>query len=113
MNYLCIVLFGGFVVVVLLVGCFVFFGKLGGKDWICWICDSKVVIEWCYIDGSKNIVDLCLKDEDDVVYYLEQEFVVVGVFYSDGCLGFYLENDEGLVYWVEIDDFIGCGCKVC
>lgn len=79
-------------------------GKPGGKDWTRWTCDSKAVIEWRYIDGSKNIVDLRLKDEDDVVHHLEQEPAAVGAFYSDGRLGFHLENDEGLVYWVETDD---------
>mgnify|MGYP000973416731 CR=1 FL=1 len=64
-----------------------------------------------YIDGSKNIVDLRLKDEDDVVHHLEQEPAAVGAFYSDGRLGFHLENDEGLVYWVETDALIGRGCK--
>ncbi|MGV8644188.1 MliC family protein, partial [Pseudomonas aeruginosa] len=49
-----------------------------------WTCDSKAVIEWRYIDGSKNIVDLRLKDEDDVVHHLEQEPAAVGAFYSDG-----------------------------
>ncbi len=69
------------------------------------------MIEWRYIDGSKNIVDLRLKDEDDVVHHLEQEPAAVGAFYSDGRLGFHPENDEGLVYWVETDDLIGRGCK--
>jgi len=55
--------------------------------------------------------DLRLKDEDDVVHHLEQEPAAVGAFYSDGRLGFHLENDEGLVYWVETDDLIGRGCK--
>ena len=60
---------------------------------------------------QQDIVDLRLKDEDDVVHHLEQEPAAVGTFYSDGRLGFHLENDEGLVYWVETDDLIGRGCK--
>ena len=62
----------------LLAGCSGSSGKPGGKDWTRWTCDSKAVIEWRYIDGSKNIVDLRLKDEDDVVHHLEQEPAAVG-----------------------------------
>ncbi|HHK3754477.1 TPA: MliC family protein [Pseudomonas aeruginosa] len=111
MNYSRIALFGGFAAAALLAGCSASSGKPGGKDWTHWTCDSKAVIEWRYIDGSKNIVDLRLKDEDDVVHHLEQEPAAVGAFYSDGRLGFHLENDEGLVYRVETDDLIGRGCK--
>nr|WP_134544480.1 MliC family protein [Pseudomonas aeruginosa] len=111
MNYSRIALLGGLAAAALLAGCSGSSGKPGGKDWTRWTCDSKAVIEWRYIDGSKNIVDLRLKDEDDVVHHLEQEPAAVGAFYSDGRLGFHLENDEGLVYWVETNDLIGRGCK--
>ncbi len=73
MNYSRIALLGGLAAAALLAGCSGSSGKPGGKDWTRWTCDSKAVIEWRYIDGSKNIVDLRLKDEDDVVHHLEQE----------------------------------------
>ena len=100
MNYSRIALFGGFAAAALLAGCSASSGKPGGKDWTRWTCDSKAVIEWRYIDGSKNIVDLRLKDEDDVVHHLSRN-PRPSALYSDGRLGFHLENDEGLVYWVE------------
>ncbi len=82
-----------------------------GSGWTRWICDSKAVVQWRYVDGSKNIVDLRLKDEDDVVHHLEEEPAAVGAFYSDGLLGLSIKGDEGLVYWVESNDLIGRGCK--
>lgn len=92
MNYSRIALFSGFAAAALLAGCSGSSGKPDGKDWTRWTCDSKAVIEWRYIDGSKNIVDLRLKDEDDVVHHLEQEPAAVGAFYSDGRLGFHRER---------------------
>ncbi|MDI2537672.1 hypothetical protein OLM94_30450, partial [Pseudomonas aeruginosa] len=54
MNYSRIALLGGLAAAALLAGCSGSSGKPGGKDWTRWTCDSKAVIEWRYIDGSKN-----------------------------------------------------------
>lgn len=76
-----------------------FLRQAGAAGQTRWTCDQQGGDRMALLlDGSKNIVDLRLKDEDDVVHHLEQEPAAVGAFYSDGRLGFHLENDEGLVY---------------
>lgn len=83
----------------------------GSAGWNHWVCDSKAVVIWRYVEGTKSsVVDLRL-GEDDVVHHLEEEPGGAGAFYSDGLVGFSVTGEQGLIYWVESNDLIGRNCR--
>lgn len=87
-------------------------GSARGGGWNHWVCDTNAQVIWRYVEGSTRsaVVDLRL-GEDDVVHHLEEEPGGSGAFYSDGLVGFSINGDRGVVYWVESNDLIGRDCR--